>query len=177
MSSQALRYIPVWEAVDDLLQEQIIAYWTASGIRIRPQFLQQRIQQVALIIQDEEDNIVGLSSASTYWVPRLHGNFYVYRASLGKSIRLTSALAELTQQSFAYFNARYDSTDPQAPIGLYANFENAYLNLTRAAVIEHSGMMFVGYNHLDQQERVRYFDGAKITLKKTMAVKEWTDPR
>ena len=169
MSSQALRYTPVWEAVDAALQERLIAYWADNGIGIRPQFLQRRAQQVALIILDEEDNIVGLSSVVPKWVPRLNGQFYLYRASLARSVRLSAALGELTDKTFQYFNHQFRAGNRQMPIGFYVNFENPYLNRTRAAVIDDSGLVFIGYNDKGEQERVRYFDGAKIQLKKPLS--------
>ena len=165
MSVEVLRYVPVWGAVDEQLKQRIISYWAENKISFSGQTPEQRANSVAFIAEDLQGDVVGLSSVVACNVPRLRSPFFYYRASFAPSTALTNALAEITKQTFEYFNERYDPSVKSSPIGLYATFENPYLNLTRDAIIEHNGLTFIGFNQHGHQERVRYFDGAKISLK------------
>lgn len=162
MQSQQLDYRPVWGSVSSTLAEQIEQYWQSNQITIAEPLRAQRAQQVAVVIYGEQQQLLGLCTAAGCYATRFQANFYYIRVSLAKSIRFTYALPELFCQTYELFNRSYDPRQKQAPIGLYAHFENAYLNRLRSAVIEEAGLVFVGYNERGEQERVRYFTGAKI---------------
>jgi hypothetical protein len=165
MSNEADRFKTtfVWQNVDEALGIEIVNFWKQYGALPSTEFALKRLPEVAMLVYDEQEQIVAISSVQPRHIPQLDHRFYTFRCFVAPDCRRFLLAARLICEVYDAFNKRFENGANPDVIGMVAEVENPALNREHNhAVWPHSGFVFVGYNQAGQHVRVRFFDGAHV---------------
>lgn len=150
------------DGIDDDLREQVRTLWRRHQA-LAPAEVEQRLPQVVAVVHDADGELVAVSSVDARLYPALGHRFFAFRCFVDAEHRRAGLAARLIREVFDACNARHRDGQTTDVIGMIAEAENPGLNRDHnQAVWPHSRFVFVGYNSLGQQVRVRYFDGARV---------------
>ena len=146
-------------------QEKLIALWLDAGVLPNRDACLARIPQVAALAYNA-DSIVGVGSVFPVLVPQLRAELLGYRSFISTEVRGSQTATELLNVIFEDRNRRFANSDHSSQLpGIAYSLQNAQLNASIVDLISpRSGFILAGFDKEGRQIRVRYFDGAKVTV-------------
>ncbi len=152
----------VFGKVDQKLAGELIDVWTNNNLLREGESGKERAKQVVLIVRNENQKIIGISTAYPIHVEQLKNKLFAFRCMLVPEYRYPGLLTKLTVKTRDYLEDIHSSYDPYC-IGIFTEIQNTKLNDHRKeAVYPGSGFTFIGYSNKGFQIRVYYFKGVKI---------------
>ena len=150
----------VFDCMTDEMSNKIINMLVSEN-GFSPTDAEKRIKEILFVVLDENENIAGSCSGIPYFVKELNGWFLYYRSYTSKNYRDIGISYNLINAARSYFNDNRVFKDIELQ-GVYAIFENAYLNQLKNYIIPRSGLTLIGFTKEGYQIRVRYFEDAKL---------------
>lgn len=147
---------------DGRLDEELVGFWTSHGALTEP-VARARLLHVVCALRDADGSIAAVNSVFDESVPMLGGQrLWAYR-SFGPSPEAEQAAEEMLAAARDQLATEFDPDSP-GPIGVCRLVGHRDTpEDPRAPVWPVSGLMFAGYTPNDEQLRVVYFEGAKVT--------------
>ncbi len=164
MTDKNYKYQNVWQVIDQALAEEIITFWLAHKALPNREMAKKRVQQVAVVARNSQDEIVGITTAYEQFSEHLENYFFFVRAFVVESARRSSVASDIVNQLKANMEEAAEDGKLGRCIGLYMEVENKQLQALRnQAVWPATKFVYVGKNARGDHLRVYYFDGAKIS--------------
>ena len=104
----------VYGDITSELTEKIIALWKNNGILPAGADPYRRVNEVAVVILDSAQNIVGVSTVYPDFRPRLNETVFLYRMFIQPQDRTPSMMLSVLQQTYALLNALRRADKPTA---------------------------------------------------------------
>lgn len=150
----------VWDAKSEPLKDEVVQFWLAHNALPLAE-AQRRVHEVVMVVREPQGRLVAVSTAARGFNPVIGSDCYYYRAFVAPAWRRTGLARALTIRVRDFFDERFDSRDPRAPIGLFVVVENPHLKAMNLAVWP-EGFVFVGRSAEGHHLRVYYFHDARI---------------
>lgn len=146
-------------------QEKLIKLWLGAGVLPNRETCLARLPQVAALAY-HADSIVGVGSVFPVVVPHLRAELLGYRSFISAEVRGGQTATELLNVIFEERNRQFANNDVSTRLpGIAYSLQNAQLNASVVDLISpRSGFILAGFDKEGRQIRVRYFDGATVTL-------------
>ncbi len=156
-----IKIVDVWSNKSEELIQEIVDTWKKVGAlpnQVDP-FI--RAKQVVLVARNEDNEIVGITTAKkTYYTP-LKNDFYFFRGLLLPDYRIPGLFINMTIKTFERLEEfNYALIGEKKPLGVITEVENPRLkkaNLTKLS----SGMVLIGFSTRGNPIYVYYFKGAR----------------
>ena len=152
----------VWKQVSPELEAELVRFWTENKAIGREEDAAKRARQVVCIARDEQDKLVGVSTAHPRIVPRLRQPMYYYRNFIAESARgqqLAPVFLERSKQALQEYNL---GLSKPLCLGIIIELENKALAAHRNEAQWKEGFTFIGYSPKGLTLRVWYFEGVKL---------------
>lgn len=161
MGSPHVRAEVVRGQADERRREQVLALWDRHGVLVG-EAARARLDDLVCVLVDEQEDVVGVSSAYVDRPPHLGGRpFWVHRRFLAPGVPAEAEVV-LVNEAFAALEAEAVAAEGGAPVGLCVLVDDpATLARRPEAVWADCDLRYAGYVD-GAQVRVRYFDGARI---------------
>lgn len=146
-------------------QDKLIKLWLSAGVLPNRDACLARLPQVAALAYNA-DSVVGVGSLFPVVVPHLRAELLGYRSFISAEVRGGQTATELLNVIFEERNRQFANNDVNTALpGIAYSLQNAQLNASVVELISpRSGFILAGFDKEGRQIRVRYFDGATITL-------------
>ena len=158
----ALRLHKVWNEKDEVLINEIIDVWRNAKVLPPNSDPHERAKQVVLVVRNENEKIIGITTALRRPFPQLRNDLYYVRGLILPDFRLPGLFAKMSLETFKTLEDHtIQSTEQKKPIGTISEIENKRLkeaNLTRLP----SGMTLLGFSQNNNPIYVHYFKGAQF---------------
>lgn len=153
----------VWRKVDEERLEQIVNFWLGLGILNTSQAY-KRAKQVVIMIKNDRDELVGVSTAFHTYFEKLKSYVYAYRCLIQKESRVIGLETKLTIETKSVLEKGLDDFKENKPVGLLAVIQNERLSsVARYAIWPGVNMIYIGKNSAGESMRISYFDDARMT--------------
>ena len=121
--------------------------------------IEERISQVAMVCLDGEA-IIGVATLARQHIRQLGFEMWFYRTSVSPDHRHVDIARTLANETYAHMDAQYKPGDPA---GFFYLIEAEVLirNLPQC-VWPTTGAVFIGYDALGRQRRIKYFTNAEL---------------
>ena len=152
----------VWQSKSEELIEEIIAFWDARSAIPPNVDINKRAHQVVLVVRDEKNQIVGVTTSYLTNYAPLKNNFFVYRGMLAPAYRIPGLFIKMTSTTIRILE-EFSKTmnEKDRPIGIIAEVENPNLKEARMTKTS-SGMTLTGFSKKGNPVYVYYFQGARF---------------
>ena len=150
----------VWQNKTEKLIDEIIVFWKKSNAIPPNVDIHQRAQQVVLVVRNESDQVIGITTSfMTNYTP-LKNSFYVFRGMLDQNYRIPGLFIKMTSTTIRILKefSKTLSTEDR-PIGIIAEIENPSLKRARMTKTP-SGMTLIGFSPKENPIYVYYFQRA-----------------
>ncbi len=127
MNDKDFKYQDVWQAIDQSLVEEIIAFWLAHKALPNRDVAEKRVPQVAVVARNSQDEIVGITTAYEQFSEHLDNYFFYVRAFVAESARRSSIASDIVNQLKANMEETAEDGKLGRCIGLYMEVENKQL--------------------------------------------------
>lgn len=158
----ALRFESIWKACSPALIEEIVAFWKAEDVLPAGEDAEQRAQQAAVLARDENNRIVGISTAVARIVPRIGQPMYYYRMYSTAEHRGQGTGYALLENTQAALQSHAKSEDHATAIGIILEIENAKYEQRYRQAAWPMGFNFIGYSPRRLPLYAYYFPGALL---------------
>ena len=140
-------------------QERLQQYFTSVVQLPADTTADQRINEVAMVCLDG-DAIVGVATIVRQFMRQQGFEMWFYRTSVSPDHRHVDIARSLANDLFAHMDAHYTKGDPA---GFFYLIEAEVLikNLPQC-VWPTTGAVFIGYDALGRQRRIKYFTNAEL---------------
>lgn len=153
----------IWENISDSNEEEIIQFWLKSGALHNYQQAQERLKQVIFIARNNDNDIVGISTAYKQYNQPLENYFYYMRAFIHPNYRQSGIARSFALGIIEFFETRFLQKIESDVIGIFLETENQAIKANRKeAIMEKTGFVYIGKNEKGDHLRVRYFKGAHL---------------
>ncbi len=152
----------VWQSKSAELIEDIIAFWKAHRAIPPNADITKRAQQVVLVVRNEKDQIIGITTSYLTNYAPLKNSFFVFRGMLAPEYRIPGLFIKMTLttiQVLEDFSKTLNGKD--RPIGIIAEIENPHLKEARITKTP-SGMTLIGFSQKENPIYAYYFQGARF---------------
>ena len=147
----------------DEVGEDIIQFWMENRALNNRQQAIERLKQVIFVAGNEDNKVIGISTAYKKYNQTLENNFYYMRAFVHSGYRDLDIGREFTWGIINYFEERFQNKTAIDAIGIFLEIENKFFQEhRREAILSDTGFVYIGKNERGDHLRVRYFEGAKI---------------
>ena len=151
----------VYQKLRDDLKKKIIEFWIAEGALKEAQ-AQKRIEQVALVAQNEEGEIIGVSTIFKQFHPPVGLYFWFFRAFVGTKYRRSGIVLDFLKASQKELGIRFNQGYESDVLGILIKIQNPDLMKgLYQAVLPRTGFVFIGKEE-GCHVRISYFDNARI---------------
>lgn len=151
----------VWESKSSELVKEIVATWEEAKALPKNVDATTRAQEVVLVVRDNSQKIVGITTAKNRLYAHLKNELYFIRGFIVPKFRIPGLFARMIIQTLNTLESDFlNSSEEKRPIGAIAEVENSRLkqaNVTRLT----SGMTLLGFSPKDHPVYVYYFKGAR----------------
>lgn len=150
---------------DSKWQLSVQALWRKEVPGLSDEEIQKRLPQVAFVVQDSEEHVVGVSTAYKAFIKQLNHNLYAYRCFIAPAHRVPGLTSALLVKTRDYLEAIHKNDGPENEhcIGIITLVENErIMEHRREAVWPASKMVYIGNTPKGKHIRVYYFKGARI---------------
>jgi hypothetical protein len=135
--------------------------WLKSKV-MNVQTINERINEISVIVRDEADKLVGVSTVKKSRIKLFDNNyFFEFRCFIDKQSRQPALDTQLVIKTKEFLQ-RIRNEDPIPAIGLLMVVENEILKQWTRTVWAGADFYFVGYTSKDHHIRVSYFDDVFI---------------
>ena len=156
-------YINVWKKISPELSAEIIKFWTDEKALPKDAQPTKRVEQVVMIMRDDNNNIVAVSTVFAQIIPRLKQTLYYYRTFCAEQHRRKNTSIDMMkacQQALLEYNQGLDK--PEA-IGIILEIESKYIHERYPeAFWQQTSFSFIGYSPRNLPLRVYYFPEFKL---------------
>jgi hypothetical protein len=144
--------------------DDVLSLWAKEGV-VADAAARRRIDQVELVAIAGDGEIAGVSSIYLDRSPRLQMDMWHYRTFVASGYRHSSLAAQLLFHNQERLEARFASGEDRRAPGMIFELQNEGLMRTlNTAVWPRSGFTFIGDTPHGTHVRVRYFEGAQVSL-------------
>jgi len=149
-----LQQIHVYGSVSPDQQQRILDFWRRNNAIGNPQEAQQRVHQVVLIAEDENKQVVGVSTVYIQQYPGNMKHYFFYRMFIEPGSRVYGMMIFFTDKTYEFLRA-YEM--PNKPAGLVIITENRKLmRKGTSRALRRLGFEFIGK---DQQQQDIWLGG------------------
>ena len=152
----------VWEQNNSAIHPLVLRFWRDHGGPVDTA-AQERLQQLAFVVKDQEGDVVGISTAYKVYIKQLRNYFYAIRLMLSPDYRIPGLTSKLLVSTRDFLESIHHREKENPAIGLITLVENARLKEGRnEAIWPASGMVYIGNSGDGHHIRVYYFRNARI---------------
>jgi hypothetical protein len=159
---QKVTFENVWKKDDRALHEEVVAIWKKFST-LNDEKMDERTSQLVYVVRNEENKIIGISTAFKAYIKQLKSHFYVYRCLITPGYGIPGMDAKLTVMSRDFLESIHEQDQPDKAIGLITLIHNPKLKERNLAIWPASGFAYIGNSKEGKHIRVYYFKGARIT--------------
>lgn len=158
---QTIKTYNVWQKKEQTILLEVIEVW--NRLKVLPPDIEpiSRAQEVVSIARDEQDRIVGITTAKLMVYPPLKNQLFLLRGLLVPECRIPGLFTKMIIETLQILEEDVVKMKQSGkPIGVFAEIENQRLkqaNLTQLA----SGMSLLGFSQKDNPIYIYYFKGAR----------------
>lgn len=161
-SINQLKWQVVWRCISEEQIEQVVAFWTGLGI-LPSDEAYKRAQQVVIIIKNQIDEVIGISTAFYFQFDKLQAYVYAYRCLIKKEARVVGLETKLTIETKMALEADAKTILKNKPVGMLAVVQNKALKTKcNKAVWPDIELIYIGDTPTGDQYRISYFENARI---------------
>ncbi|MEM7193439.1 MAG: hypothetical protein AAF402_00725 [Pseudomonadota bacterium] len=134
----------------------VIDFWMSRGALADRQSAERRLRDLILVVQNRDDDIIGISTSYLEFRPRLNHHAMMYRTFVDQPFRGSRLMIRMIDRTYDILNA---ASIGGAPIGLIAETENP--KLMKSGVqkqMSRLGFELLGMNQQQQHVWLRMFD-------------------
>lgn len=153
----------VWQSIDQVLADEIIAFWLENGALHSREAAADRLSQVAFIARSLDGAIVGVTTSYLQLNEHLNNHFYYVRVFVAEPARKAEVGIQLLQKLERYFESLFLEGMLKPAIGLCLEVENRTLKEHQNKAVWPGRFVFVGLNSQGHHVRVFYFSNARIS--------------
>jgi hypothetical protein len=158
---QNVAFQNVWGKDVSAFEAQVRNLWKQHGGPIGVS-AGNRLSQLALIIKDPDDKVVGMSTAFKVHVKQLRNYFFAIRLLIAPEFRIPGLTSKLLVLTRDFLESIHHQEVPPA-IGVITLVENQRMKEKRnEAIWPASGMVYIGNSGEGHHIRVYYFKDARI---------------
>lgn len=159
---QGVTFQNLWGLSKSEYSEEIRQIWLKYNLIPSVDRADERLNQVLYVVQNKDNNIIGISTVYPVYVKPLRNHFFTYRCMLVPGHGVQGLLTALTLESFKFLESVYEEETPRC-IGIIAEIENKKIEKRhREAVYPKTKLTLIGYSKKGNEIRVYYFKGVKI---------------
>jgi len=158
---QKLIFQNVWKNTDSEIRDQVISIWKNFS-KLTPEKIDERIGQLLYVVKNEDNKVVGISTAFKTYIKQLRNHLYVYRCMITPDSSIPGLDAKLTVMSRDFLESIHRADGSGEAIGVLALIENPKLKERALAKWPASGFVYIGNSMEGKHIRVYYFKGARI---------------
>ena len=151
----------VWKKEDPDAQRQVAAIWSRYSA-FTSEKIDARKRELLFLVKDQENQVVGISTAFKTYISQLRNYFYVYRCLIVPQYSIPGLDAKLTVLSRDFLEAIHTDEGPDHAIGMLALIQNPKLKERTHARWPASGLTYIGNSKEGKHIRVYYFKGARV---------------
>ena len=158
---QMVTFQNVWKNTDSEIRDQVISIWKNFS-KLPPEKINERMGQFLYVVKNEDNKVVGISTAFKTYIMQLRNHLYVYRCLITPDYSIPGLDAKLTVLSRNFLESIHKQDGPEVAIGLLAMIQNPKLKERTMAKWPASGFVYIGNSREGTHIRVYYFKGARI---------------
>ena len=162
MSKSKVTIHDVWQDKTEELVQEILDFWKVHRAIPSNVDINKRAQQVVLVLRDENQEIIGITTSYVTKYTILKNNVFVFRGMLAPSHRIPGLFIKMTITTIQILEASSRAlNDKERPIGVIAELENPALKKARITKTP-SGMHLIGFSQRENPIYAYYFQGARF---------------
>jgi hypothetical protein len=151
-----------WNNSTPELREAVMQFWLNSRL-LSAEEAEKRVAEVVMTVRDEQNEIIGISTAYKAFVKQLGHHFYMFRCAIREQERHPGLTSLLLVKTRDHLESIHQNDEGVICKGLMTVVENPRINETRReAVWPASKMVYIGATKDGRQIRLYYFKGARI---------------
>jgi len=150
------RLVPVFGRVDEATAARVTEFWVSEGVLPGREIAEERVSQVVYLVENDDSELVGVTTAYIDKAPRLGQPFYFYRNYLRASDRVPGLAANCLAHTYRLVR---EQRPAGSPAGMMIVAENPKLDGPAAQRrISRLGFRHLGRNPKGQGCWLRMFD-------------------
>ncbi|MCB0488004.1 MAG: hypothetical protein R2820_03185 [Cyclobacteriaceae bacterium] len=163
MNKHSVSFENLWGKHPGELQKEIVTIWKQFSPGMEAEKVNERLSQLAYVVKNEFEQVVGISTAQKVYVKQLRNYLYSVRLLIVPSYRQPGLASKLIVLTRDFFESIHKSDTDERTIGIITLIENKDYSETRREAIWHaSQMVYIGNSGKGFQVRVYYFKDATI---------------
>lgn len=153
----------LWRKDPGTLRKEIVTIWKQYSPELESEKIEERLGQLAYVIKNEFEQVVGISTAHKAYVKQLRNHLYSVRILIIPSARQAGLATKLMVMTRDLLESIHETDTPNKCIGIITLVENKqFAEARREAIWKASQMVYIGNSGKGYQIRVYYFKGAVI---------------
>lgn len=152
----------VWKTESTALKEAVATVWK-NNFLINEDEIRTRVNQLVYVIKNEEEQVLGVSTAYKVYIKQLRNFLYAVRFMILPDYRIPGLLPQLVGKTKEFLEEVHLTDTNEKCIGLIALVENEEMKTKLRAPILPSGFVYIGNSGAGHHLRVYYFKGARIS--------------
>jgi len=149
----------IWQKVSEELTEEIVSVWESLNVLPKNTNPRERATEVVLLVRNEENQIIGITTAKTLYYPPIKNELFFFRGLIVPGSRIPGLFMNMTMETIQVLEEHFNNSNT-SPIGVFTEIENKRIqqaNLTRLK----SGMILVGFSERANPVYIYYFKGSR----------------
>jgi hypothetical protein len=113
--------LDVYDQITPELTQKIVVLWQSNGVLPAGIDPTQRVKEVAVVILDKEQNVVGVSTVYIEFRPRIKEHAFMYRMFIQPQDRMPGMMVAVIKQTYALLNALSMPNKPTSMMNINEN--------------------------------------------------------